>query len=161
MILVAACVVLAFRLIFGKEFVSVADDYDVPSSAPIVDTYSNAHELRFLLNGDFGGMQNVGQHPDHPHSTITQIQVARAMGKIAKWRQSQFVVSLGDNFYQSGVSSLDDPRFQHTFERMYVHPSLVELPWYVIAGNHGTRHCIVLLFLLRFFEKSKRVDGRS
>ena len=38
------------------------------------------------------------------------------MGKVAEEFGSQFSVSLGDNFYDDGVKSVDDPRFQETFE---------------------------------------------
>jgi tartrate-resistant acid phosphatase type 5 len=46
-----------------------------------------------------------------------------------------FVISLGDNFYEDGVASLDDPHWQQSFERVYAADSL-QVPWYVILGNH-------------------------
>ena len=38
------------------------------------------------------------------------------MGKVAEELRSQFTVALGDNFYGFGVKSVDDPRFQETYE---------------------------------------------
>merc|ERR1719491_1360621 len=52
-----------------------------------------------------------------------------------------FVLALGDNFYDFGLS-LDgadrETRFKATYEDVYKHPSL-QVPWYAIAGNHD--HC--------------------
>ena len=47
----------------------------------------------------------------------------------------QFIISVGDNFYEHGVASTDDPQWQKTFEDVYVAPSL-QVPWYVALGNH-------------------------
>lgn len=46
-----------------------------------------------------------------------------------------FVLALGDNFYDTGVESVEDPQFQTTFERVFDQPSL-QVPWYVCGGNH-------------------------
>jgi tartrate-resistant acid phosphatase type 5 len=35
-----------------------------------------------------------------------------------------FVVSTGDNFYESGLVSVDDPRFAASFTNVYTHPRL-------------------------------------
>ncbi len=43
-------------------------------------------------------------------------QVADQMGIVAAALGSHFTVSVGDNFYGNGVSDVDDPRFQETFE---------------------------------------------
>jgi hypothetical protein len=44
-----------------------------------------------------------------------------------------FVLYLGDNFYDDGVSSLDDEQFQTKFELPYAE---LDLPFYVVLGNH-------------------------
>ncbi len=44
-----------------------------------------------------------------------------------------FVVLLGDNFYDSGVSSVSDPQWQTKFEQPYAN---VNLPFYAVLGNH-------------------------
>lgn len=38
------------------------------------------------------------------------------MGELAEKLGSQFTISVGDNFYGTGVKNVDDPRFKETFE---------------------------------------------
>ena len=66
--------------------------------------------LNFLAIGDWGGQ------PDSPYFTEGQVQVATQMGMTAEEIYSSFTVALGDNFYDSGVSNVDDPRFKDTYE---------------------------------------------
>ncbi|XP_065907626.1 tartrate-resistant acid phosphatase type 5-like isoform X2 [Dysidea avara] len=77
-------------------------------------------KLSFLVVGDWGGL------PDPPYYTIAQKRVAEQMGRKAEEIGSRFTVGLGDNFYEDGVTNVDDPRFKTTFESR----------WYMIAGNH-------------------------
>lgn len=86
-----------------------------------------AQNLNFVLIGDWG---RDGR--DH------QIDVADQMGKTAAAIGSKFVVSVGDNFYENGVTGLDDPYWQTSFERIYKADSL-QTPWRVILGNHDYR----------------------
>ena len=44
-----------------------------------------------------------------------------------------FVLYMGDNFYDDGVSSVDDEQFQTKFELPY---EVLDLPFYVVLGNH-------------------------
>ena len=83
--------------------------------------------LRFLMFGDWG---RRGQRD--------QLDVAAQMGRAAAALQAPFVVSLGDNFYDYGVVSADDPQWKESFEDVYVAPSL-RVPWNVILGNHDYR----------------------
>jgi hypothetical protein len=47
------------------------------------------------------------------------------------------MLSLGDNFYSVGVTSVDDARWQQTFERVYSPLNHIgQLDWYALAGNH-------------------------
>ena len=43
--------------------------------------------------------------------TPVEQTTAREMGKIAKQMGADFVLALGDNFYYTGVDSVDSPRF--------------------------------------------------
>ena len=67
-----------------------------------------------------------------------QRDVARRMGVAAEEIGSRFVVSVGDNFYESGVRSAADPQWKTSFEDIYTAPSL-QTPWYVALGNHDYR----------------------
>ncbi len=83
--------------------------------------------LNFVLIGDWGRMGR-----DY------QTDVARQMGVTAASIGSRFTVSIGDNFYENGVASVDDPQWQSSFEQIYTAPSL-QSPWKVILGNHDYR----------------------
>lgn len=101
----------------------------VPSVAPRA---ASGGEVRFLAVGDWGGQTGA------PYTTPGEVEVAAQMGKTAAAEGSSFVLALGDNFYSEGVQSVDDPRFNETFERVFTADSL-QVPWYVIVGNHDWR----------------------
>ncbi len=83
--------------------------------------------LTFLAVGDWGRGGAFGQ-----------AEVAKAMADFADRTPVGFVVSTGDNFYDNGVSSVDDPEWKRSFEDIYARPSL-KVPWYVVLGNHDYR----------------------
>jgi acid phosphatase len=83
--------------------------------------------LNFVLIGDWG-------RNGHDH----QRDVAAQLGQTAAAINSQFTISMGDNFYENGVDSLDDPQFQSSFERIYTAPAL-QSPWKITIGNHDYR----------------------
>ena len=86
-------------------------------------------EINFLALGDWGGSPLWGSLPD-------QVLTAKGMGKVAQERKADFVVTLGDNFYFTGVEDVDSKRFNKTYEYVYNAESLAKIPWYVIGGNH-------------------------
>jgi len=57
------------------------------------------------------------------------------MGLLGAQNNIQFVLALGDNFYEDGVSSDSDPQWQTTYSQVYTADSL-NVPWYAILGNH-------------------------
>ena len=69
-----------------------------------------ASPLVFTVLGDWGGKK------DDPFTTPAETGVAAAMGEVAASVSSQFTVALGDNFYDTGVKDVHDPRFKETFE---------------------------------------------
>jgi acid phosphatase len=85
---------------------------------------AQAGGLNFVVFGDWG---REGQ-PE-------QREVAAQMGTAAAAIGAQFVISVGDNFYEHGVKSVDDPQWQASFEAIYTAPSL-QVPWHVVLGNH-------------------------
>lgn len=48
----------------------------------------------------------------------------------------EFIQTLGDNFYNNGVASVDDPLWSERFEDMYDTPCLMHLDFYAALGNH-------------------------
>lgn len=62
--------------------------------------------------------------------------LARAMDSFAATHPPQFIMSVGDNFYPSGVSSVDDRKFVTCWKDLFLcYPSL-RVPWKYILGNH-------------------------
>uniref|UniRef100_A0A0R3RUM0 Tartrate-resistant acid phosphatase type 5 n=1 Tax=Elaeophora elaphi TaxID=1147741 RepID=A0A0R3RUM0_9BILA len=92
---------------------------------------NHSDNLQFFLVGDTGGL------PVYPYITYTQNLVAKRMAKIGDKGNIhiQFIVSVGDNIYFTGVKNEFDKRFQDTFEDIYKGEALGK-PWYLIAGNH-------------------------
>lgn len=81
----------------------------------------------FLVLGDFGRNGYFGQ-----------TEVAQMMDQAAHQLDIEFVVTTGDNFYENGVASVNDPLIQSSFENVYTGPSLL-VDWFVSLGNHEYR----------------------
>lgn len=95
---------------------------DTLSAAEV--TANQGTGLNFLVFGDWGR-----------HGEKDQVEVAMQMEIAANAMDSRFIISVGDNFYERGVASTEDPQWQKTFENVYTAPSL-QVPWYVALGNH-------------------------
>jgi len=83
--------------------------------------------LPIILVGDWGREGQDGQSA-----------VAAQMGKTAAAMPARYIVSVGDNFYENGVASLNDPQWKSSFEDIYTAPAL-QAPWKIILGNHDYR----------------------
>lgn len=92
-----------------------------------IATAPSAGALNFLVFGDWGRQGEFGQR-----------EVADRMGEAARQIGSRFVISVGDNFYENGVSSVTDDHWRKSFENVYTARSL-DVPWHVILGNHDYR----------------------
>jgi tartrate-resistant acid phosphatase type 5 len=84
----------------------------------------SAGALNFLVFGDWGRQGEWDQR-----------EVAEQMGLAAKNIGARFVISVGDNFYEDGVTSTKDDHWHKSFEDVYTARSLY-VPWHVILGNH-------------------------
>ncbi len=80
--------------------------------------------LNFLVIGDWG---RCGEY--------YQKEVAEQMSYCSVSGDASFIISTGDNFYPGGVSSIDDPLWEKSFESVYKQFSL-QKDWYVVLGNH-------------------------
>lgn len=83
--------------------------------------------LSLLAVGDWGR-----------NGTFNQSEVAYQMGKIGEELDIDFVISVGDNFYESGLTDVNDPEFENCFTNVYTAPSL-QKQWYAVLGNHDYR----------------------
>lgn len=83
--------------------------------------------LSFLVLGDWGR-----------RGEFNQSQVAVQMGRIGEKLDVDFVVSTGDNFYDNGLTGIDDTAFEDSFMKIYTSKSL-QKQWYSVLGNHDYR----------------------
>lgn len=51
------------------------------------------------------------------------------MGRVGEGLNIEFVISAGDNFYDSGLTGVDDIQFDESFRNIYTAPSL-QTTWY-------------------------------
>ncbi len=86
--------------------------FDAGSGLPIV---------RFAALGDQGKGNDA------------QRKVGAALGTVCAQKGCDFVVLLGDNFYESGVDSVTDPQWKTGFVEPY---ATVDAGFYVTLGNH-------------------------
>jgi acid phosphatase len=91
--------------------------------APGARAAANA-SLNFLAVGDWGR-----------DGAFRQAEVAARMGEAAQALKARFVISVGDNFYEDGITGVSDSKWKTSFEDIYSAPSL-QVPWHVILGNH-------------------------
>jgi tartrate-resistant acid phosphatase type 5 len=77
--------------------------------------------VRFVAIGD-AGEGNDGQ-----------VEVAAAIEALCAERGCDFALYLGDNIYNTGVDSVDDPQFEEKFELPYAN---LDFPFYIALGNH-------------------------
>ncbi|AKU95235.1 Purple acid phosphatase [Labilithrix luteola] len=77
--------------------------------------------VRFVAMGDTGS-GDPGQY-----------KIANAISAKCKADGCDFVMLLGDNIYESGASSVDDPVFQERFETPY---AAIDLDFFAVLGNH-------------------------
>src|SRR5580698_10134271 len=110
-----------------RQFVYTTATMTAGAAMPSLPAEAAQNALPFILVGDWGR----GGHYD-------QRNVAVQMGKTAEAINSRFTVSVGDNFYENGVTGLDDPQWEHSFEKIYTAPSLYT-PCRLILGNHDYR----------------------
>ncbi|KAL3088544.1 hypothetical protein niasHS_009995 [Heterodera schachtii] len=116
--------------------------------------------LRFFVIGDIGGEEYTVEDEQQQctvegHVTVAdcvknncptvvkhrpteaQKAVAKAMHSLATSGKTalNFLLNVGDNFYEKGVTNDDvKERFEENFTKVY-HQDSLKVPWYTIAGN--------------------------
>jgi len=65
-----------------------------------------------------------------------QKNIATLMGKEAEYNLINFIAVAGDPIHDDGVKSTEDSEWKDKFENIYTASSLMNIPWYVVSGNH-------------------------
>ena len=79
----------------------------------------------FFAIGDFG----------EPNQMVKK--VAQSMAQLAARSPLKFILSLGDNIYDDGCESVDDPQFNTKWVDIFITPyRALHVPWKICLGNH-------------------------
>jgi acid phosphatase len=101
----------------------------IPESDPYIK--DGGEYLELLAYGDAGkGSDNQQWTADDMNSYVSDGS-----------NDIEFIINLGDSFYDNGVSSTSDPLWNSYFEDVYS-PMVGNLPFYSILGNHDYRGSI-------------------
>lgn len=146
----------------GAEGETPSFDTDSPSDTPVEPVEPDAEEpeedvtpgaedtldpgaedgLDGEMDGEMDGEDSSSTGPppvrfisfgDQGEGNEAQYAVGAAAVTVCAARGCEFALLLGDNFYDSGVFSADDPQFETKFEIPYAD---LDMPFYVVLGNH-------------------------
>jgi hypothetical protein len=65
-----------------------------------------------------------------------QKNIAVLLRKEADYNKISFIAVPGDPIHDDGVKSTEDSEWKDKFENIYTASSLMNIPWYVVSGNH-------------------------
>lgn len=68
-----------------------------------------------------------------------QLANAYVMNRLACYHPVHSVLTVGDNFYNNGVLSIDEPHWTESFERVFDGFCLKPIQWWPAIGNHDIR----------------------
>jgi tartrate-resistant acid phosphatase type 5 len=88
----------------------------------VIATASNDTCLTFIFIGDWG------------YQSDSLVANSTQMAAVAEYLTLDFIVTGGDNFYESGVDSITDPVWDVYTENF--NQNSLQVPWYVSVGNH-------------------------
>lgn len=113
----------AFRIAAHNGWIIATLDRRDVVSGKLPSVPEDSGTVSLLLVGDTG------------KASTQRTQVVDAMADQWAWMGADGVVLLGDNFYESGVASVEDPRFQTDFERVFP-AARFDAPFFACLGNH-------------------------
>lgn len=92
---------------------------------------SGQRTLVYFSIGDWGALENTVEYG-------TMQRVAETIGKYSEHYKPDFMVSLGDNFYNRGVKSIDDEKWNTVWYNNFVLQNNItqSLKWMCVLGNH-------------------------
>ena len=85
---------------------------------------SSEGTVRFIALGDVGT------------ANADQKEVSEGVRQVCESEGCDFVLLLGDNFMENGITSVHDPLIEKAFEGMY---AAIDLPFIPVLGNHDVR----------------------
>lgn len=91
------------------------------TAPPAFEVKTAGPKIRVVAFGDFGD------------GSTGQASVARAIARLHSRKPLSFGITLGDNFYGHGVTSLADPLWRKRWEDLY---TPIGIPFYASLGNH-------------------------
>ncbi|MDO9451409.1 MAG: metallophosphoesterase [Stagnimonas sp.] len=94
---------------------------DAGDTTPVTPVTPPAPKVRFIAFGDAG------------RGNDNQIAVGAAMAQLCQLKGCDFALETGDNFYETGVTSVTDAQWQSAFEVPYKD---LNIPIYATLGNH-------------------------
>lgn len=119
-----AVVLAVFLIGCAGSFTFESDVDESGSSSLATEASTRDFPLNFLVVGDWGR-----------NGAFNQTLVAKEMGRVGHKLRIQFVISVGDNFYQAGLTGPHDPKFKNSFSKVYTARSL-QTQWFAVLGNH-------------------------
>jgi len=99
--------------------------------------YYNQHHINDLtIKDDAYSFLVIGDWGRNGH--FYQRDVAKWMDIASYQLDVEFIATTGDNFYDNGVASVQDPYWRTSFENIYHQPHLF-VDWHPVLGNHDYR----------------------
>lgn len=134
-LLMGCPLVLCACRVFGDEPLPVdpAATHPIPPFK-VSPVKPGAAYQRFMILGDFGTTVPNPQTTDEKEYAADQKRVADAMAMRAKSDGLDFMITVGDNFYEAGVTKVDDEMFKSAFVDIYTGP--LNVTTYASLGNH-------------------------
>ena len=116
-----------------ERWISLANGTTLPAfmrvPPPVFAIKPRGKVVRVITLGDFG----YGDDANKQIAGAPQKQVAAAMLKTQRQASFDFALTLGDNFYPTGMLSPTDPRWKTLWSDLY---DPLKLKFYVTYGNH-------------------------
>ena len=118
---VAVAFVLVAFVLLGQPQATRMLQPELQVAPPLFSLKPGGQPIRVLAFGDFGD-GGKGQR-----------EVASAMLQYHRQRPFDFAITLGDNFYNKGMRSVDDPRWRTWWDQLY---DPLGIQFYATLGNH-------------------------
>eukprot|EP01031_Cornospumella_fuschlensis_P030453 gene30453-36802_t len=103
------------------------------------DEFQNSMAPQGVASSNNNNNNNNNKNNNNKNNKVFyQVQVAKAMGQYAASASPapSFVLALGDNFYNNGVSSSTDKLWDYLWKDVYLGYESLRIPWHPVFGNH-------------------------